>query len=116
MSLAEILGPVAGGMFGLLAGYLLSYCLAQRAPSPTELVAILSAIASGAIGDHMLGLGNPQISMALYMIALVPGFILYRLLLQLNLPRLHQAQADSPPPVAPWIGGRDSGPSKPSRS
>jgi hypothetical protein len=98
-----ILGALAGISTGLLAGYLLGNLLSTSTATLSDLGTVVAAVGTGGFGHSLVGLGDPHITLGLYLVTILPGIFLWRLSLQTALPRLKQADMLDRPPLLPWL-------------
>jgi hypothetical protein len=106
-----VLPSAAAILVGGLSGYILSNSLSQKSPSPYEVGAVLTLLVGGALGDRRFPIGDPELSTSLYLMSTVLGFVLYKYLLQRNLPHLKNFNWDQlRAPFFPWLVTSEDGP------
>lgn len=97
---------IAAVAFGLLMGYIFAWSTRRNEPNGSDVAGLLGTVLGGTILQFLDRLGPCEEKMALYIIGLVVGYVIYLILLKLNYPRVAKAyelKTISPSPLFPWL-------------
>lgn len=96
---------IAAAAFGLLMGYVFAWSTRRNEPNGSDVAGLLGTVLGGTVLQFLDRLHCEE-KMALYIIGLVVGYIVYLLILKLNyrnVSRAYEMKAISPSPLFPWL-------------